>query len=991
MADAPEVKIKLTAEDQGVAAAIKGLTSQLQQLKEKEKETAEASLSLQEAFQGILEVLAVEKLAEFGKEVFDTTTKILKLSNVTGLSTETLSVYASAATDAGVAFDDVAGGITKAATILTQFEQGNQKAAKAIALTGLSLKSFIGLNSEQKIRLLTDAIAKMPPGLQKTTAEQKLLGDSSGNLNRVLTTLAGDGFEKTREEAEKLGNIVGTETALEFEALRAAIADMKEASEGIVRQFEAGLVPALTDVANALLHATTEGGTSGFASLGEIAGIVLKGIVSGLSGVIALIFKVFGTASYGIQNLATFAKDVATKGFTEARKILAENDAEDQKRLDDFLIEKLSAVQNELGGETRIAKEELAKQAAARDAAARGKGDSSIENVEAIKGMLKLQEQQDAAFKAHTAALNKAEQAEAQISKAYQALREEGAKSEFERGLLSLKEYHEGRRLEIEAAGRAELDTLQAQRENEVKAEARAASELAANRKAAKREGGADTATGQEFQAAAAKNRADQARAQQAIADLDKQITVQGIANKEKLLAVDLETYKVGQEQKKKLAEFDKIILDLQGNTTAAAKVEAEAKEAEYRTLLASKEGETPESIDAKVAAYTRLEVASAAYEQSRKEGETALKNLADQRAAIEDRVHAGKIFQIQADEEIEALQTGQLANLQKIAAAQLAAAQATTNEASIQQAKDFQREVNSIAIESAAALKDVAKIKAGLQSGVTGAFQSFFDQGIIGARNLGQAFAGLADGIVGSLRKIVAQMLTTKITEKLLASIPGLGEKKATNPGQQIAQEAAAGAAKGAAEAAPLTAAAGALTAAGATIAGGAGTLTGGATALGVAGGSLTGGAAAVGVAAAQLQAAADTMLLASAAGGHAAGGLITGPAGVDVIPARLTAGEFVMREAAVRAIGPDVLAAMNRGLRAPPIASFGTVQKFAEGGLVQGTGKGGDPAKIHLQLGLDEGIVLKHMSSRAAGKVVVQHLANNPKQASKAIGRSK
>src|ERR1700733_3458229 len=98
MADAPEVKVQITAEDQGVAAAIKQLTSQLQTLKDQEAETAESTISLGEAFESLVAILAVEKFAEFGKEVFDTTNKILKLSQVTGISTETLSVYASAAT-----------------------------------------------------------------------------------------------------------------------------------------------------------------------------------------------------------------------------------------------------------------------------------------------------------------------------------------------------------------------------------------------------------------------------------------------------------------------------------------------------------------------------------------------------------------------------------------------------------------------------------------------------------------------------------------------------------------------------------------------------------------------------------------------------------------------------------------------------------------------------------------------------------------------------
>ena len=67
MADAPDVKLQITAEDQGVAAAVKQLTGQLQSLKAQEQETAESSVSMASAFEGLLGVLAVEKVIEFGK------------------------------------------------------------------------------------------------------------------------------------------------------------------------------------------------------------------------------------------------------------------------------------------------------------------------------------------------------------------------------------------------------------------------------------------------------------------------------------------------------------------------------------------------------------------------------------------------------------------------------------------------------------------------------------------------------------------------------------------------------------------------------------------------------------------------------------------------------------------------------------------------------------------------------------------------------------
>jgi hypothetical protein len=122
----------------------------------------------------------------------------------------------------------------------------------------------------------------------------------------------------------------------------------------------------------------------------------------------------------------------------------------------------------------------------------------------------------------------------------------------------------------------------------------------------------------------------------------------------------------------------------------------------------------------------------------------------------------------------------------------------------------------------------------------------------------------------------------------------------------------------------------------------------------------------------------------------GHAAGGLILGPGTgtSDSIPARLSTGEFVMRAAAVQDIGVDRLTMMNRGVHVPAIRGLHSIPRFAEGGLVQ-TGTRSDGVDVNMNLGLDEGLILKHLSSKAAGKIVLQHIGKNPKAVSKALTR--
>ena len=73
----------------------------------------------------------------------------------------------------------------------------------------------------------------------------------------------------------------------------------------------------------------------------------------------------------------------------------------------------------------------------------------------------------------------------------------------------------------------------------------------------------------------------------------------------------------------------------------------------------------------------------------------------------------------------------------------------------------------------------------------------------------------------------------------------------------------------------------------------------------------------------------------------GFSGGGFVSGPDGVDKVPARLTAGEFVMSKGAVQKYGANTLAAMNAAGGGTNVPT--PVNGYNEGGLVGGAGLGG------------------------------------------------
>ncbi len=82
--------------------------------------------------------------------------------------------------------------------------------------------------------------------------------------------------------------------------------------------------------------------------------------------------------------------------------------------------------------------------------------------------------------------------------------------------------------------------------------------------------------------------------------------------------------------------------------------------------------------------------------------------------------------------------------------------------------------------------------------------------------------------------------------------------------------------------------------------------------------------------------------------------GGLVTGPAGIDRVPAMLTAGEFVLQPGVVDRLGVGVLEALNRSLRnalpgAPSLAQVSGASTGIRGSRMRGeAGSGSTPASI-------------------------------------------
>lgn len=871
---APEIKVTLTAEDKGVAAAIKELGNQLSALKQKQNEVAESSLNLKGAFDAVISSAIVLKVIEFGKEVFQTSLQIDRLSQRTGLSAGFLSTFSKAAEGSGVSTDQVSNSLGRLATNIVKFQQGGTQAAAAMKALGVSQGDLKNLSPEQAIRLVTDRLGSMQSGLQKAAIAQTLMGRGGQALLPVLNSLAGEGFDRVTAAAKATGQFLTDDMAANTLAAASAMNELAGAAKGAATQFEAGLEPAIIEIGESLKDNLQSNGASGFTALGEKAGTVLR--------YVALLFLDIGTSAGGMVAVVkeefdqmwreielggeTVANAIKSGSFKGAWNALIDGGKKAVKESEDD-SGRLRAIFDQTGAQ--LAKnfdqlipsdDEEKKRQAARTAKFAPKPPGAGEP----------DPNDNKANKAALSALEARLQEELALFKANNSAEESANQIAYSEGLESARAFFARKKQLAQAESAEQIAILQRERTAVA---------------AAPTDG---------------TNAGDIAQKQK-LAKFDSEIAIAKVNATKTQAEIDSQLFLAEEQHQKQLQGYQAEILKAQGLTYEAAVAQIQGEAAEVKRNLVQA-GLSPEAVASLLAQIQQLKLASAAFDQDKKQGEDALKSLTNERDEINIKVQTGQISQINAEQQIIALEKQRVPTLYQIAAAMKAAAVTPEQK---QAAADFARQIDGIAAATDLAGQRMAQFKNQTVQSLQGDLSTFLGSTIDHVKGIGDAFGQLANSVVGSIQKIVAQLIIQIAFQKLAAA-------------------AASG------------------------------------------GGGIGGLFSAL---------------------KFAEGGVVPGVGNTDSVPAMLMPGEFVVSKAAVQALGVQHLATINQGVRVPSIAGM-AIPHFAEGGLVQGRGSVGS-SDINLGIGLDEGLVLKHLSSKAAGRVLLRHLASNPKAASKAISR--
>jgi hypothetical protein len=723
MGNPPDVRVRLSAEgEQAVVNAFKKIQAEADKtgrVGSRGLNSLTASVSNLARFLPSLTFAgAIAGATILAKRSLEAGDNFAKLSQRSGVSVETLSAYAHGAELSGIETDDLAKALARLSKNMLAGAKGSEQQINAFKQVGITQKELQSgsITLDQALERIAGTVASLPDGWQKSALAQELFGKSGAQLIPLLNQ-GRAGLAEMRAEAERLGLVFDTKTALAAETFNDNLKRLQGTVQGLVNREMAAALPLLVEISDALLRDadSAEVGTSHLAKL--------------TSGLLQ-----FGAAARYIVKSSTALTLAGPLGLIPA--------------LGKWRLE----FEGELAAIAELMQRAKTKSAATGKPAA-GKGDLPfiVDETARSKGLHAAKTLADAQLAFTRSALDN----ELALAKAHNSVMAAEDERSFKEGLLSVKAYYQARREALQDEGANEVFLLERQ---VTEIEARLAE--AQKRPLAKGEPGAAR------EAEVAKIQKDLAKAQ-ADAEL-RRIQLKG------------ESAKIDDDERQAVRQFDQErlkaeadVFAAQGNRFAAERAELEAQLAALQRL----KGETVEEFATRRAALQSAGETRIQFAELQAQAQLIFGDIDSSRTRIEAAVTRGLISQTDGERELAALEQQRLPALIQIAAAMRAAA--ITPE-QIQAAQEFSDRLTQLAASADITGQRLAQLRADIEGGLTQAFTSFFTTGITEAESFGDAMRSLAGSVVSSIQQIIAQMLAMIVVQAMLKSLgsvfPGLG-----------------------------------------------------------------------------------------------------------------------------------------------------------------------------------------------------------------------
>lgn len=707
MAGKPDVRVKLTAE--GVAEVVSAL-------KKIQKEGTKTAAKSKRGFKGLNSVLSSTRglLGGMGIAIgfvmfkrmiggaIEAADQINKLGAKVGATTEHLSALSLVARTSDADLNQVGAALIRMNKNLGDAAAGLPAALGLLTDLGLGLKDFKGKDSVEIFADISSALFDLEDHLKRDRIAIGLFGRSGAQLKPLMKALADEGLGAVIDRARELGVLIDQDLAAASEKIKDDVEILKMQSEAMSIHFIAGFGPAMSQVLQTLSGNIGSTGEA-WETFGTGIGAVLKFVVGVVSAAVDLITFMIGGIAVSITSILKTVGLAIRGDFGGAKREMAVYKKWVTGEFED-ISERMQSRFKLLVTPAKVAGEKTGAETAADEEATVY---ADLQNKKAIALQMTLDR-------------------EIALVKKAAAMKTKAEKREFDEGLQGVEEFYNERRKILTGAYDEELRALKAK----------------------------EDATEDILDPAIQEQERAKIRMQREDAELRHANEMIELTTEERDTVRDLAQERLGLEQ---------TLLEMQGRRTAAERLGFEEQLAAV-DLLFRKRGASEEAREAAVERLRAALQAGVDFEDAKNEAEIALADLSAKRDAIEAKAAEGLLGQVEAETELLAIEQARLGTLAQLAEALLTAAEATGDPEKIEQARAFSVAIRDISDSVESATGSFDQLKTTVLDATHAALTDFFTDGTKGAETLEDAFRNMAASILGDLKRLLAQMLATKV-----------------------------------------------------------------------------------------------------------------------------------------------------------------------------------------------------------------------------------
>jgi len=243
------LKVRLSAE------GIQEVIGALKKVEDQTRKTSGAGKEAGDTLGALGTLFAAQQIAAFAAHALEAADQLGKLSQKTGIAVEQLSVFTYMSQQADVSQEDLGKGFAKLSKTLDALNKGDAAAADAFKRIGLSAQDLAGLGLDQIILKVANAQSQYADGAGKAAVMMALFGKSGANLIPLMNDLANGGFENAKKKLQELGLVISGDTARAAQDFNDSMKRLEMAAQGVTVQVAGTMLPGLTKAVDGLVAA----------------------------------------------------------------------------------------------------------------------------------------------------------------------------------------------------------------------------------------------------------------------------------------------------------------------------------------------------------------------------------------------------------------------------------------------------------------------------------------------------------------------------------------------------------------------------------------------------------------------------------------------------------------------------------------------------------------------------------------------------------------